>query len=202
MLSIDVMNIQEIREKGESAFLPLCPEDRRKGLDRFKVENPRLLSLAAGVLEHRMLAKLPPGTKILREELKKPVLSCEGYYYNLSHSGEFAVLALADAEVGIDIQEPGSLTDALQQRILSEKEKASGLFRTASAWFLLWSTKEAYTKLTGKGLSLPFPRLETSLTPGTPEGVIRDLEGEFSPAGFRAERFANGYSLAVCIYLP
>ncbi len=202
MLKIWTMNINEIKDEGEEKLLALCTPERRERIARYKVENARLLSLAAGVLESRVLALCPPGTEILLSPEGKPGLSAGGLFYNLSHSGDYAVCAVADAEVGIDLQKPVSLSDALQASIQTDQEKKGGAFRTPGAWFLLWSVKEAYMKLIGKGLSLEFSRLETRWEKGSPTGEIYDLKGEYKPAGFRAETFPGGYSLAVCVYLP
>ena len=183
-------------------LLSRCTPERKERILAMKNEQAALLMLGAGYLEDQMLSRCPAGTVIQISEQGKPYLSCDGLYYNLSHSGNYVVLAFADAEVGIDLQEPRNLSEGMQQRILSENEKRSGLYRLPSEWFLLFSIKESYMKLTGRGLSLDFSRIDVTRDPDGITGEIKDLKGECKPAGFHAEQFANDYHMAVSIYKP
>ncbi len=202
MLEIFNVSTDQIRSMNREELLSLCTPERKARILSMKHEQSALLMLGAGYLEDKMLSKCPSGTEILIGEQGKPYLSCPGLFYNLSHSGNHVVLAFADAEVGIDLQEPRGLSEGMQQRILTENEKRSGLYRLPSEWFLLFSVKESYMKLTGRGLSLDFCRIDVIRDPDGVTGEIRDLKGEYQTAGFHAERFANDYHMAVSIYKP
>ena len=85
-------------------------------------------------------------------------------YFNLSHSGEYVVLALAGQEIGIDIQKKRPVKESFAKRVLAEPELAeyerrktqtfAEAGRKMQDWlFRCWCAKESFCKLTGKGLS-------------------------------------------------
>ena len=80
--------------------------------------------------------------------------------FNLSHSGEWAVIALAlSTEVGIDIEqiELDVSVDALAERFFSRNEfnalQAVPLEQRTVAFFSTWTRKEAYLKARGEGIA-------------------------------------------------
>ena len=78
--------------------------------------------------------------------------------FNISHSGEYVVLAFisdTDAEVGIDIQKKKPLQERTVKKILCEKEACRH-----PDLLSLWAVKEAFIKWDGRGLSIPFTELE------------------------------------------
>jgi 4'-phosphopantetheinyl transferase len=92
-------------------------------------------------------------TGLLPEEVEleiaphgKPELSSSRLCFNLTHSGDLALVALADREVGIDVERPGRNRAAVQ-RTLSDGERASG-----DDLLQIWCRKEALAKAMGGGL--------------------------------------------------
>ena len=88
----------------------------------------------------------------------------QGMFFNLSHSGEYVACALADCEIGVDIQQyRKNIKEGVLKKVLHEKEKEEyqncteeekeGLF------YRIWAAKEAYAKYTGEGLAVDFRRL-------------------------------------------
>ena len=78
-------------------------------------------------------------------------------HIGLSHSGAFAVLAVSDEEVGIDVQMVRPLRDGVIRRTLSRTEykryEQMPTPQEKQDWFFrCWCAKESYAKLTGKGL--------------------------------------------------
>lgn len=55
----------------------------------------------------------------------KPYIRHVPWHYNLSHSGEYAALAISDAPVGIDIQQMRPYRDSLVKRFFSAEEAAA-----------------------------------------------------------------------------
>src|SRR5207244_2000937 len=80
-------------------------------------------------------------------------------HFNLSHSGDLAILAVAAAEIGVDVERiaPRPSLERLAERFFSKREvQAFGgvpaAFRSA-AFYGAWVRKEAFLKATGLGLS-------------------------------------------------
>lgn len=55
----------------------------------------------------------------------KPYIRQVPWHYNLSHSGDYAALAVSDAPVGIDIQQMRFYQNSLVKRFFAEEETAA-----------------------------------------------------------------------------
>jgi 4'-phosphopantetheinyl transferase len=92
--------------------------------------------------------------------------------FNVSHSHGLAVIAVtAGFEVGVDLELVDDRVDvaAIARRFLS-KEEAAALAALApaarrTAFFRLWTRKEAHAKASGTGLTVPVDELLASPTP-------------------------------------
>lgn len=78
-------------------------------------------------------------------------------HFSLSHSGNMAVLAISDCEIGIDVQERRGYQEKVAKRFYHEKEIAvieaiSDSAEKANCFYQMWTGKEAYIKYTGKGM--------------------------------------------------
>lgn len=78
-------------------------------------------------------------------------------HFSLSHSGNMAVLAISDGEVGIDVQERRGYQEKVVKRFYHESEIAvieaiSDPAEKANCFYQMWTAKEAYIKFTGKGM--------------------------------------------------
>jgi len=118
-----------------------------------------------------------------------PDLSQRKIYFNLAHSDEIALLAVsAKCEVGIDVErirEDIALMD-LAQRHFSPAE-VSALDRLPpdeqrTAFFRLWTLKEAYLKGIGLGLSSGLDNFSVSFNSEDPQIWLK-RGGELRPAG-------------------
>ena len=92
---------------------------------------------------------------IQTKETGKPYFADIPLFFSLSHSGDYVACAVADYEIGLDIQCIRPLDERLvhrcftpqEQSILRESKNPDNMFTT------LWSIKESYLKATGQGLS-------------------------------------------------
>ena len=101
----------------------------------------------------------------------KPAVAGSPLRFNVSHSGALAVIALAQAEVGVDVELPRNRrSDAIARRFYAPAE-VERLFAQqdpalrADAFFRLWTCKEAFLKVTGEGLSRSTRSYEIALDP-------------------------------------
>jgi 4'-phosphopantetheinyl transferase len=105
----------------------------------------------------------------------KPVLNGHNVEFNLSHSGNFALIAIAkECRVGVDVERirSGISSHVIAQQYFSTSEFAElqslPLEQRETAFFTCWTRKEAYIKAEGQGLSLPLESFDVSLIPNKP----------------------------------
>jgi 4'-phosphopantetheinyl transferase len=88
---------------------------------------------------------------------EKPYINNEaGLHFNLSHSGDWALLAIANSEIGVDtelIKYDFDYKDIMDGYFGEDEINYINEDRSAERFFLLWTRKEAQIKATGKGLS-------------------------------------------------
>ncbi len=108
--------------------------------------------------------------------------------FNLSHSGEFGLLAINDSyPIGVDIERlhPGRPYLKLSERFFSLRERTElrNLPEKDREWafYACWTRKEAYLKAIGTGLITPLHSFDISLTPGEPPKLFAHRNDPFEP---------------------
>ncbi len=104
----------------------------------------------------------------------KPSLADDaGLFFNLSHSGERALIAVTRiARVGVDVERarPFERMEDVARRFFSPAEVEALLalppHERATAFFRCWTRKEAYVKALGEGLGHALDRFAVSLDAG------------------------------------
>ena len=146
----------------------LLSEGRRAKIERVKHEDDKQLSAAVELLLIHALKKLDPEISlplaITEEEsgnllLDSNVKGFEKIYFNLSHAKDYALCAVCDAPVGVDIEYIKTKEVAHMDKILHEKEYQILGFITNSEekkkyFYECWVTKESYLKNLGCGLQV------------------------------------------------
>lgn len=157
----------------------LLSTDETTRADRFVVEAPRrrlvLARSAMRTILSRYTATDPRDLKFSTGPHGKPFLADHHIRFNLSHSENFGLLAIArDAEVGVDIEhiDPRRTAGDIAARYFSASEQAE-LARYAgreniAAFFRGWSRKEAVIKALGEGLACPLDSFDVTLDASKP----------------------------------
>jgi 4'-phosphopantetheinyl transferase len=164
---------------------PLLDRAELRQAERFRVEDARRRYLAAHLMARLVLGPAvgddPGRLRFAYGEHGKPRLDHpEAPHFNLSHSGDTAVVAVAVAELGVDVEtlRPVPRADRLALRYFSERERswlAGRPTTTRDADFLaLWTCKEAYLKAVGIGIGMPLKEVETGLQPPRLEAIPGD----------------------------
>ena len=124
--------------------------------------------------------------EIVRAEGGKPYFGdCPQRRFNLSHSGEFALCALSDAPVGVDLEVVRPRRDGFPAYVFrgEDYERYQALGGDWPAFYTLWTEVESIIKYTGEGLKA-YRRAQL------PEGcVLSNLSGD-------------GWKGAVCAHEP
>jgi 4'-phosphopantetheinyl transferase len=161
--------------------MALLAEDERARAGRFLVEPPRREYVACRATLRRLLGRFAgvPATEVRfgYGAHGKPFLDGRaGPRFNVAHSGGAALFAFAlDREVGVDVEPLARQADALAiaRSVFSAGEIAEiaalPAERVAERFLTFWTRKEAYAKALGRGLSLPFTRVDVASGQAVPE---------------------------------
>ncbi len=154
---------------------------RQADRDRFITSHAALRVVLGHVLD------LPPGElRFGREETGRPHLSApsdSGLDFNLSHSGEIALIGLTrEGRIGVDVEIRRPLPDALRiarGHFAPDEARALAtllISEQEAAFFGLWTRKEAVVKALGAGLSRPLSSFSVTVPPQLPQ-MLRMAEG-------------------------
>lgn len=177
------------------AWISLNAEEIRRA-KRFAFERDRSRFVRGRAIVRAVLAEVLGGSEPAALALqtvgqgKPTLLDHPECHFNLSHSGDQAVLAISEAPVGIDIESRDRRIDPhkLGQAVFCAPEMAAIERANGSTahtlFFRFWTAKEAIMKLTGEGFSLS-PK-EIALVLGANDaplsGRIVDRDGDIALA--------------------
>ena len=167
------LRMDDLRRRGETLYRGLSEEDKASA-DRFRSADDRLRRIGSAYLMQKYV-----GEGIYRDDNGKPRKA--GAFFNVSHGGEYVVIALAPCEVGVDVEPDGRTEEEVFSRVATEEERASGDFG------LVWTLKESLLKCVGTGLVA-----DLKSAPAFPEGKKEYGERTFYCAAclYDGHRFA------------
>lgn len=147
----------------------LYPERKSRVL-AFRRKEPAYTSIVAGLMLQTLIEQklgIAPCALVLeKNENGKPMVQGHPeFYFNLSHAGDYVVLAYGDVPLGVDIERIRSQNLRVAKRCYTEVEYAyvtgvDSLIDIDDRFCYLWTMKEAYLKLTGDGISVPLNSFE------------------------------------------
>ena len=155
-----------------SLVAALSATERERARRYRSADDARRFCVARGWLRHVLGVELgrPSAAVPVTEGPGKPrLLGRTGPCFNLSHAGELAVVAVADFEVGVDVEHCGSGEPALEAapvactpvELAALEQLPAG--ERAEAFLWLWTAKEAYLKARGVGLAVAPDSVEIGL---------------------------------------
>lgn len=170
-----------------SVYLLKCTENinnyrnllRKERLEKaasFKRPKDGLLSIGAGLLLRHAMSEYGisyDDSLFSRNEFGKPFIPDCPFHFSLSHSGQYALCAVSDREIGCDIQLITDNRESIAHRFFHPNEisylnSISDEDRRRIAFFRIWTIKESYVKLDGRGLSCPFDSFYADLQKKVP----------------------------------
>jgi 4'-phosphopantetheinyl transferase len=162
----------------------LLEEEERERAARFQFDHLRQsFRVSHGALRlilSRYANVAPERLRFAHGPFGKPELEPKSAVrFNLSHSGELALLAVnLEREIGVDVEALRAVSEAesIARGNFSSNEFAAfcGLDekQKLSAFFNCWTRKEAFLKAHGAGLSMPLEHFEVAFAPNEPARLI------------------------------
>ena len=172
-------------------------EQERERASRFRKNLHRNRWIIARAGMRRLLSQytdeLPAQLEFTEKEFGKPIFrdehSARSIHFNLSHSGDLAILAVShDGPVGIDIEDRRTIPEMerVARHFFSnyENDQLSRMScqQQLSAFYRCWTRKEAVIKTSGMGLSAQLDAFDVSLSPEAPADVLQGSHGGFEAA--------------------
>lgn len=155
MTRVICSDISEL-EPDYPALYAAASAERRQRADRYRRKEDALRCLAAGALLQHALGTAD--YTVAKGPFGKPYIKGNNsFHYNLSHSGNWVVIACGDTEVGIDVEKicMDAGKEDIARRYFTPDEQAY-VFDTKELapqrFFEVWTGKESYLKYLGTGM--------------------------------------------------
>lgn len=165
-------------------------EDEQRRANEFRFEEKRRHFIVGRATLRQLIGECLKANPVALEfsytQRGKPELAglhTEKLHFNLSHSGNLALIALTRiCPLGVDLEQVRAVRyDAeIARRFFTAPESASleslPEDEQTGAFFNLWTRKEAWLKATGVGISESLGRVEISFLPGEPACVVNVVD--------------------------
>ncbi len=191
----------------KEGLLKLLPSESQEAILRHKTKKGAQRTLLGDLLSRKLIS--PEISKPIHEiqykkSIKgKPYLDNLPIHFNISHSGEWVVIAIADIEVGIDVEVLREVNYRVATRFFSKEE--NDLLEQLNGneklklFFDFWTIKESYLKLLGTGLTKSLSSFSI-VRNNNIFGLKEDSNNQHEPVFFRQYNLASDYKLSVCSY--
>lgn len=161
MIQIGFVDISTLEDSQYRKLYAQASPERQHRADRYLRTEDRYRCIVAGALLRYALGGTDHAEPVRTPEGKPYLPGREDFHFNLSHSGQWVVIAWGSRPMGIDV-ETLSMDEGKEQlarRFFSSDEQAY-LFAVegqdrARRFFEIWTKKESYLKYLGTGINRP-----------------------------------------------
>lgn len=184
MTRVKLLKIDDFSPEEYKSFREFISTEKCLRIDRFKFVEDYRRSLLADVLSRKMIGDVTGiGAKELDiriGEYGKPyVFNKADVYFNVSHSGEYVACIVSDGPCGIDIERMDEVDLSVARRFFTGNEYCCitncPKEQMADRFYEIWTAKEAYIKLEGRGLGIKLDSFEVTIRDGR---YVIDIGGE------------------------
>lgn len=155
---------KEIAKDDFHKLLDFISANKKEQINRFHRFEDRLTSLLGAILVRYAICKRV-GTRNRElvfgtNDYGKPILlGLDGIDFNISHSENWVVCAVADHNVGLDAEKLKPINYKVAERFFSSDEYRSLLSQPVELrlkyFYMIWTLKESFIKAEGRGFSIP-----------------------------------------------
>ena len=154
----------ELAYRHKKTLLESVSEVQKTKALKFKNEPDQIRSLTSSYLMNK-LSKEP----LQFNDMGKPFYQ-NGPYFNVSHSGQYIVMAVSNKEVGVDIEENNDKDMSALIRIFNEAE--AKMIKEHADFYYLWCAKESLIKCIGSSVS------KIKEVPALPFNGVKSFKGQ------------------------
>ena len=152
MIKIDCFDISILTDDQYARLYQQATQYRKEQANRYLRQEDKIRCVCADALLRNALQRDDYAVGFGAQG--KPYLTdVDGFYYNLSHSGRWVVIAYGPSELGVDVQQFRTQgTEGIARRFFTVEEQAH-LEHQPDDFFRIWTEKESYLKYLGVGLT-------------------------------------------------
>lgn len=207
---IEIYKIQVQLEKAlnqNSSMLDYISESKKYAVNRYRQSVDVHRSILGEILTRIAICNRLGASNneivFSRNEYNKPLLTVpSGYFFNVSHSGDWVVCAFADHLVGIDVECMKPIEVSLAEHFFSqgESEKLNSMsgIEQLKGFYQLWTLKESYVKAVGKGLSMPLDTFHADIRKDNQ--IVAEFK-EGAPHAFFQQKYLDDiHVMSVCTF--
>lgn len=144
-------------------YLPFITKERQDKINRFHFDKDKIISLFAEILMRNEISKelnIPFDEIVFGhgEHGKPYLLNNRDYHFSVSHSGNCIAFVGSEFSIGIDIEQISDGNLDIAKRFFTDNEFhfIQNNKEPKNAFYQIWTSKEAYVKMLGLGLSKGF----------------------------------------------
>jgi len=197
----------ETFETQKESLLSLLPKESREIVLRHKtIKGAQRTLLGELISRIRISQKISKPTRKIhfKKSIKgKPYLDNLPIHFNISHSGDWVVLAFGDTEVGIDVEVLRPVNYRVATRFFSKEENS--LLEQLDGneklklFFDFWTLKESYLKLLGTGLTKSLSSFSI-IRDNNNFRLMENGKNKQEPVFMSQYNLDDDYKLSVCSY--
>ena len=203
-MKIYYAKIPTFSEEELQQVLQFLPKERLERIERTKLIQNKLQSVAAGLLLDYAVRERGVESRELtftkNADGKPAIAEFPNFHYNLSHAKEYVALVTDSHPVGIDIEYLRVGYQRLVSRFFSEEEQRVLSAHWSDEDFTrIWTRKESYLKASGYGMRMPLTGFSTL---GEQVVLNERMNPDMVESGavyyLTSISFLEGYQMSVC----
>ncbi|MBR3779734.1 MAG: 4'-phosphopantetheinyl transferase superfamily protein [Clostridia bacterium] len=187
-------NISSVSEKEFREWFGAMSEKKKEAVRKLLVPQKQKLKIAADHICRKAISEFcgipAQDIEFSVSEFGKPYIKGLNVHFNISHSGDCAVCAVSDKEIGVDIEKIRSINPETSKRFACENEQ-DYIDSHTDGFFEIWTLKEAYFKCIGTGLGADIKTVSFEIS----ESGISCSEKSFDCL---FHQIADGYICSTC----
>jgi phosphopantetheine--protein transferase-like protein len=173
---IKITPIQMVSKQYETqpkAMMKYLSTEEKASFNRKKSEKRKIEYLAGVITAKQLIKNISKDPKSIKTTEIRKTTKGQPYIYDskkkeksnlnlsITHSGDFAIAAIGECPIGIDIEKIEDRSESFYKEAFTEKERDK-ISSDSELGTVYWTIKEAITKALGEGLNLSLHDIEIS----------------------------------------
>lgn len=205
-MEIYAVKISDISEDKLKELCLLIDSEKKCKIEKFVNKKDKIRAVIGEILIRTIIVeKLKIDNKYIRfnkNQYGKPYLKeYPNFNFNISHSGEYVLLAIDNKSIGVDVEEVKPIEcEEIAKNFFTVKEfdyiiNQDMKFKL-DKFYEIWILKESYIKCCGRGLSIPLKSFSIEIDQFKNIKVVSN--NEYKEHKFKLFNIDLGYKVAVC----